>query len=502
MESISSGMNYLKRRFSSQDLADEEKPTPTQAQHSSVQSGPPTVIPFSLAGLANKVSSTISAPTSPARSQQSMYSQVQGLTKNLMNAATSSLSSAVPHGPHKCILIIDDHHIDWSKYFRNNRTGLQLRIEQASFRELHLCCYPNTECVVEIFVPGREPRSFRPDFVMIRQVANSERGDYTNVVAALLKSGVATLNGPKTTCEFLNKNLMFSSLRKLAHATGPNALHFIERIYYPSFRHFNEISHFPLVVTVGHAIHGFNKIKVDNKQQLWDLEGILRCRESVEVTTEPFIDAKYDIHLQKIGEETKAFIRRSISGNWKSNMGSAMLEQVALTSRHKHWIKCISDAFNGMEIMSIDIIVSKDGGEVIYDVNDVITLFGESQEEDRRSVTWLIQSYLIKTATSENIDMSDIDTNDSTSVMTKLHAHRPNTADRSVNSGIAGPTNGAIHVRTSPIENRSNGPPPRPIRQPSVKERDVAAAQDGQHQGDDTMGQLKRTFAGIFGDVS
>lgn len=78
MESISSGVNFLRRRFSSQDAEDDGKSTTTsvlgrrdlqqqqqQAQYQQqssntsphVQNGPPSS--FSLAGLANKVSSAI-----------------------------------------------------------------------------------------------------------------------------------------------------------------------------------------------------------------------------------------------------------------------------------------------------------------------------------------------------------------------------------------------------------------------------------------------------------
>lgn len=60
MESISSGMNFLKRRFSSQDIADEDKANGVQAQSNPpAPSNLPSLSTFSFAGFANKVSSTI-----------------------------------------------------------------------------------------------------------------------------------------------------------------------------------------------------------------------------------------------------------------------------------------------------------------------------------------------------------------------------------------------------------------------------------------------------------
>lgn len=56
----------------------------------------------------------------------------------------------------------------------------------------------------------------------------------------------------------------------------------------------------------------------------------------------------------------------------------------------------ISDAFGGLEIFGIDILVAKDGREIVHDVNDVITLLGDTQEDDRRAIADLTQAHIIQ----------------------------------------------------------------------------------------------------------
>ncbi|VIO87295.1 Uncharacterized protein BM_BM6420 [Brugia malayi] len=517
MESISSGVNFLRRRFSSQDIEEDDKSMFTsvlggrsvqqhqqqaqyqqQQQQSSsaslhIQSGPPNS--FSLAGLANKVSSAISAPTSPSKQSMSMYSQVQGITKNLMQAATNAASYV--QGPHKCILVIDDRQIDWSKYFRNNRTGWQLRIEQAPFSEIHVCCHSNHKCTVDILEFGKEHRRMQPDFVLFRQNAKSERGDYTNIALALLKGGVQTLNNPESVWIFLNKNWMFNRLQCICKAARPNVIPLIEQTYYPSFNHFSMQPRFPIVISVGHGSHGLGKMKIEDENHMLEVENMLRAIKPVEVFTEPFIQTKYDIHLQKIGAETRAYIRKGISNDWKSNAGSAMLEKISLSNKQKEWLTTISDAFGGLEVFGIDILVAKDGREIIHDVNDVITLLGDSQEDDRKAIADLVQAHIIQSAqramqqiavaTRVNMPPAPPPRPQSTNVS------RSNTLEKNMSGEATVDSDDRLSQKSSANQ------PQRPVRQPS-KQGKESAGNSSQHQ-DDTMGQLKRTFAGIFGDV-
>ena len=167
-------------------------------------------------------------------------------------------------------------------------------------------------------------------------------------------------------------------------------------------------SNFPCIVKIGHAHQGLGKIKVENALDFQDITSIVSISNSYS-TTEPYIDSKCDIHIQKIGDSYKAFQRKSISGNWKANIGSAMLEQIPMNERYKFWIDEVSKMFGGLHICEIQAVVHTDTlKEYIIDVVDsAMTLFGEQQEGDRR----LIAELCIDTLTTTLENNSNTQTN-------------------------------------------------------------------------------------------
>lgn len=85
--------------------------------------------------------------------------------------------------------------------------------------------------------------------------------------------------------------------------------------------------------------------------------------------------------------------RKSISGNWKANVGSSVLEQVPVTERYKKWLDEVSNLFDGLDMLTVEAVADKDGREIIYEVTgSQMPLMGESQEEDRKLIADLICS--------------------------------------------------------------------------------------------------------------
>ncbi|TDG43849.1 hypothetical protein AWZ03_009713 [Drosophila navojoa] len=155
-----------------------------------------------------------------------------------------------------------------------------------------------------------------------------------------------------------------------------------------------QFTKFPSVLKAGHCHGGVATARLENQSALQEAAGLVSGAGNDShcyCTIEPYIDAKFSVHIQKIGNNYKAFMRKSITGNWKTNQGSAMLEQITLTEKYKTWVDEISELFGGMEVCGLSVVVGKDGREYIISACDsTFALIGDSQEEDRRQIADLV----------------------------------------------------------------------------------------------------------------
>ncbi|XP_055618221.1 synapsin [Toxorhynchites rutilus septentrionalis] len=497
-----------------------------------------------------------SAPSSPAKSRESLLQRVQSLTgaardqgASILGAAVSSAARVQPFNKDKCftLLVLDDQNTDWSKYFRGKRIhgDHDIRVEQAEFKEISLTANAEVGPLASFNRGGsKQPKSFRPDFILVRQAPRDGARDHRSTLLGLKYGGVPSINSLHSLYQFQDKPWVFAHLLQLQRRLGKEAFPLVEQTFFPSPHDMLTWQRFPCVLKAGHCHGGKATARLDNASALQDAAGLL-CGAGLSdnnsyCSLEPYIESKFDVHIQKIGPHYKAFMRKSISGNWKTNQGSAMLEQLPMTEKYKSWIDEVSELFGGMEICGIAVIVSKEGKEFIISASDsTFPLMGDTQEEDRRQIADLVVGRM------QNVCRP--------SMLTKT------TSRTSIASRGGSPTE---EIAPAPIGSRpvpvGGGPPPIPERStPAVgsigrhgsvssqsgelpeqvpekapimntlTRRDSQASQSSSVSGvsavsaarsnaskpgvagqttavdeaEDTMKNLRKTFAGIFGDM-
>ncbi|XP_012243220.1 synapsin [Bombus vosnesenskii] len=510
-------------------------------------SGPPQPVGGDLSLNLRPGSRTTSAPSSPAKTRESLLQRVQSLTgaardqgASILGAAVSGTTRGPSYNKDRCftLLVIDDQNTDWSKYFRGRRLhgDYEIRVEQAEFRELSLTASETGTIVsMAVYRNGTKViRSFKPDFVLIRQNLKDAGEDNKNLLLGLMYGGVPSINNLTAIYNFQDKPWVFAHLLGLQRRLGKDNFPLIEQTYYPNHREMVSASRYPVVVKLGHAHGGVGKARAETNQEFLDLASLAALANTY-CTSEPYVDTKYDVHVQKIGNNYKAFMRKSISGNWKSNTGSAMLEQLAVSERHRTWVDHVAQLFGGLDICAIELLVGKDGREYIIEVNDsALSLMGDSQEEDRRHIADLVTakmqaccrppSVLTKTTSRGSMSGSSQATSpveDRTVPPTApLGSHGSMGSMASIGSlGSMGSTTAMAGDVTSSDSHHQLQRRDSQASQsstvssaPSVgrRQEDVPTSrvpfhrQGSQSQSEDTedtMKNLRKTFAGIFGDM-
>merc|ERR1712187_112253 len=150
---------------------------------------------------------------------------------------------------------------------------------------------------------------------------------------------------------------------------------------------------FPAVVKVGSAHAGLGKMKITDHHQMSDFRSVLAMMPGEHCMVEPFITSQADLRIQKIGSHYRAFRRMSISGEWKTNTGTAIMEEVELCERWRIWADKAAEMFGGLDILTVDAIVEEGehGKEYILEVNGTSSgLHPDYAAEDNKHIRDLL----------------------------------------------------------------------------------------------------------------
>ncbi|KAE8741457.1 hypothetical protein FOCC_FOCC013001, partial [Frankliniella occidentalis] len=128
-----------------------------------------------------------------------------------------------------------------SKYFRGRRLhgDWDIRVEQAEFRELSLTSNVETGCHVSMAVyrnGTKVMRSFRPDFLLIRQNLRDAGESFVNVLLGLKFGGIPSVNSLTAVYNFQDKPWVFGHLLQLQRRLGKENFPLIEQTFYPNYR--------------------------------------------------------------------------------------------------------------------------------------------------------------------------------------------------------------------------------------------------------------------------
>ncbi|XP_025930372.1 synapsin-3, partial [Apteryx rowi] len=213
-------------------------------------------------------------PPQPSHSSSpgtSIFSSISSAMKQTTQAAAGLIDhSASPSPPvaqkPKILLVIDDAHTDWAKYFQGKKVNgeFDIRVEQAEFSQLNLAAYVTGGCMVDMQVTRngtKVVRSFKPDFVLIRQHAYSMAlgEDFRSLIIGLQYGGIHTVNSLYSIYNFCSKPWVFSQLIKIFNSLGPEKFPLVEQTFFPSHKQMLTTPNFPVVVKLGHAHAGMGK---------------------------------------------------------------------------------------------------------------------------------------------------------------------------------------------------------------------------------------------------
>jgi len=237
----------------------------------------------------------------------------------------------------------------------------------------------------------QRPFTTQPDLVLVRNEVTTPTFDGRQLLSGLLFADVPAVNSLQSIFMFTDRAAIMGQLHKLHRKLG-DAFPMVPQHFASSYRSLMYGATFPAVVKVGSAHAGAGKMRVLDHHQMSDFRSVLQMMPQQHCFVEPFVEGACDLRIQKIGQHVRAFRRVGVSGEWKTNTGTAVMEQVACEERWRRWAEEAAALFGGLDILTVDAIVEEgSGAEHIIEVNGTSSgLHPDCADEDNAHLRDLV----------------------------------------------------------------------------------------------------------------
>jgi len=245
----------------------------------------------------------------------------------------------------------------------------------------------------------KSDRTVKPDFALIRNFPlDSHCDDFKAQVLAFKFANLPCVNNIDSVYLSMERVYQYAELLKVKKRLGKDSFDLVPMYYFSNEKIKLDVPDSPLdkphstpyprVVKVGSAHAGRGKLRVFNRGEMRDIESVLVMNKNY-YTTEPFLDAESEYRIQKIGNHYRCFIRKS--DHWMQNVGNLQFADYPVEEKHILWANECAKMMGGLDIMALDIIKTKDGKEVVIEINDTaIGLMFEHEKEDLQYIRELV----------------------------------------------------------------------------------------------------------------
>eukprot|EP00933_Yihiella_yeosuensis_P039127 TRINITY_DN3307_c1_g2_i1.p1 TRINITY_DN3307_c1_g2~~TRINITY_DN3307_c1_g2_i1.p1 ORF type:complete len:350 (+),score=62.01 TRINITY_DN3307_c1_g2_i1:93-1142(+) len=309
------------------------------------------------------------------------------------------------------LLVLQADDYDWVSILRGAklRDGRPIRVAQTGWEDINIHCdtYSSSSICVEIsklaksasspegFGPSfglQKSHTVQPDFVLVRNECKTPAFDGQSRLNGLAFADIPSMNSLESIQMFLQRPAVQGRLYRLQRQLGKDVFPVIDSHFCSTSKTLMYGYTFPAVVKVGSAHAGVGKMQIKDHHQMSDFRSVLAMTPDQSCFVEPFIRGSSDLRIQKIGSHYRAFKRIDISGTWKTNTGTSIMEEIECTDRYKLWADASAEMFGGLDILTVDAIVEEDTGkEYILEVNGTSSgLHPDKADEDNLFIKELL----------------------------------------------------------------------------------------------------------------